>query len=167
MHHTSPTTHPRRFAAVALAAASLQVMTMPAPADAKAVRYVGTTSAGDRISLTAVGGVIADLRTSTPVSCVPTDGTPRAGTDLFEPPGRFPLGRTTTAQTDGPVETAMHYNEVTKHFRVTVRRRKGRAITGALHQNYSFETLTYGSGGDLALLPWVCQGDVRFRVRPR
>jgi hypothetical protein len=165
MHPTTPATHVRRAALAALTAASL--LSAVAPADAKPVRHVGKTSAGDPISVTVRGGAVANLSTSTPMSCVPTSGTPRAGTDLFEPAGRFPLGRTTTAQTDGPVETAMHYNEVTKHVRVTVRRAKARAITGILHQNYSFETLTYTSGGDLALLPWVCRGDVKFRVRAR
>ena len=160
---TSPNLR-RALAAALIAAAGLAV---GAPADARPVRYAGTTNAGDRITFTVDGGAVSSLRTSTPMSCVPTSGTPRAGTDLFAPAGRFPLGRTTKAQTDGPVDSAMHYSAVTKNFRVTVRRAKGRAIAGALHQNYSFETLTYGSGGDIALLPWVCQGDVTFRVWAR
>ena len=166
MHPTKPTTHLRRAGVAALAAASLLASGTPAPADAKPVRYAGKTRAGDAISFAVSRSAVVNLRTSTPMSCVPTSGTPRAGTDLFHPPGRFPLGRTTTAQTKRPVDTAMHYNKVTKHFRVTVRRAKRRTITGVLHQNYSFETLTYRSGG-LALLPWVCRGDVRFRVRAR
>ena len=167
MQPTIPATHVRRAGGAALAAASLLLATTaPAPADAKPVRYAGKTRAGDAISFAVSRAAVAKLRTSTPMSCVPTSGTPRAGTDQFQPAGRFPLGRTTTAQTKRPVATAMHYNKVTKHFRVTVRRAKRRAITGVLHQNYSFETLTYGSGG-LALLPWVCRGDVTFRVRAR
>ena len=164
MHTTSPATHVRRAAVAALTVAP---WCLPPRADAKPAPYAGTTSAGDPISFTVSGGAVAHLSTSTPMSCVPTSGTPRAGTDRFEPAGSFPLGRTTTARTDGPVESATHHDEVTKHLRVTVRRAKGRAITGVLHQNYSFETLTYTWGGGLAPLPWVCQGDVQFRVRTR
>ena len=164
MHPTTAATHIRR-AGAALTAATL--LSAAARADAKPVRYAGTTSAGDPISFTVSAGAVAHLNTSTPISCVPTSGTPRAGTDRFEPAGSFPLGRTTTAQTDRPVDSAMHYNQVTKHFRVTVRRTKGQAVTGVLHQNYSFETLTYAWGGGLALLPWICQGDAKFRARSR
>ena len=154
-----------RTVAALIALAIVAVAAAPASA-AKPARYSGKTTAGDPISFNLAGGKLTGLRSATPMSCVPTQGTPRAGTDLFEPAGAFALGRTTTVQSPGPVESAMHYAEVTKFFRVSARRSRHGKVTGTLHQNYSFETIGF-SWGEMILLPWVCQGDARFSVAPR
>lgn len=152
----------------ALTAALAAALTIAAPAAAaKPTPYVGKTNAGDRITFVLRGGKVSNVRTFTPTSCVPTGGTPRAGTDFYEPPGRFPLGRTTKVQTTEPVDSAMHYAKVSKWFHFTARRAKGRTIAGKLHQNFSFEWLTSDSWSGVGLIGWVCQGDASFSARPR
>jgi hypothetical protein len=150
---------------LALTAALAAALILVPAAAAKPVRYSGTTNAGDRIGFVVNGGKVSAIRTFTPTSCVPTGGTPRAGTDFFEPPGAFPIGRTTKVQTPEPVESAMHYDKVSKWFHVTLTRGKRGAISGKLHQNYAFESLTSDSWSGVGLIGWVCQGDARFTAR--
>lgn len=149
------------------ALAALLACAVAAPATAKPTKYAGTTNAGDRIAFKVTGKTITAIRSATPTVCVPTEGTPAVGTDLYEPPGRFGLGRTTKIETPTPVETAMHYSEVTKWFHFTAKRGKRGTITGTLHQNFSFETITSDTWNGVSLLPWVCRGDARFTARPR
>ncbi len=63
-------------------------------------------------------------------------------------------------------DAAMHYDKVTKNYRVTLKRgtKKGR-FTGKLHVNFSKQTLGYSSFSGTYLIPWICQGDDRFIVR--
>jgi hypothetical protein len=151
----------------AAALATALSMLVAAPAGAKPTRYVGKTSAGDRITFSVGGGRVSAVRTATPTICVPTQGTPQAGTDLYQPPGRFALGRTTKVQTPGPVDSAMHYGEVTKWFHFTAKRGKRGRVTGTLHQNFAFETVASDPWTGLSLVGWVCQGDARFSARQR
>jgi hypothetical protein len=149
------------------AVTALLALGAAAPANAKPTKYSGKTSAGDRISFTLSGNTLSKVRTFTPTVCVPTNGTPLAGTDFYAPPGRLRLGTTTKVQTAGPVDTAMHYYEVSKWFHFTAKRGKRGTITGTLHQNFSFETVGYSSWSGPSLLGWVCQGDAQFTARPR
>lgn len=151
----------------ALTAALIAAVTIAAPAAAKPTPYVGKTNAGDRITFVLRAGKVSNVHTFTPTSCVPTGGTPRAGTDFYEPPGSFALGRTTKVQTTKPVDSAMHYAPVSKWFHFTARRGRGQAIAGKLHQNYAFEWLTSDSWNGVGLIGWVCQGDASFSARPR
>jgi hypothetical protein len=155
-----------RASVTAVAVAALLACAVPASAVAKPTKYTGATNAGDRISFKVSGTTITAVRSATPTTCVPTEGTPAVGTDLYQPPGRFGLGRTTKVETPTPVETAMHYSEVTKWFHFTAKRGKRGAISGTLHQNFSFETITSDAWTGVSLLPWVCRGDARFRARP-
>lgn len=149
------------------ALAALLACAVAVPATAKPTRYAGTTNAGDRITFKLSGTAITAVRSATPTTCVPTEGTPAVGTDVYQPTGRFGLGRTTKVETPTPVETAMHHSEVTKWFHFTAKRGKRGTITGTLHQNFSFETISSDAWTGVSLLPWVCRGDARFRARPR
>ena len=155
-----------RIRTLLLTTAAALAVAAPAASAAKPQTYTGTTDAGDPIELTATRSAVTELLTYTPTSCVPLRGIPSAGTDAFGVMGRFPFGQTVKFQTDEPIESAMHYSPVTKHFHVTVNRTKRGVITGKLHQNFAFETLTYSTFSGHSLLGWICQGDTTFTLRP-
>ena len=134
------------------------------PAEAKTRTYEGKTAGGYSLSLKAAGARVSRLRTIVPTTCVPTrSGTPRSGGELFEPPGVLRIGRTTKRKAQQ--DPAMHYSEVTKHYRVTLKRRSGDRIAGKLHVNFAFQTIGYTSFGDMYLETWICRGDDTFVVR--
>jgi hypothetical protein len=86
-------------------------------------------------------------------------GPPRAGAELFQPPGSFRIGR--SGRTEALQDAAMHHAEVTKHYRVSLRRTRGGGFKAKLHVNFSFQTVGYNSWGPF-LQGWVCQGDDTF-----
>jgi hypothetical protein len=103
------------------------------------------------------------VSTYLPTTCVAAGpGAPRAGDEIYEPPGRLRLGRETTVT--ALQEAAMHYGEVTKNYRLSARKRRNGTITGRLHVNFSFQTIGYGY--QISLVGYVCQGDATFKARP-
>lgn len=147
-----------RIHAVALAAAAFLAVAVPA-ASAAPVRYAGKTDGGSKISFQVSGGKLRSVKTMVPTSCVSAQGgTPRAGLDLFEPPGGFALGRS-VKRTAEKQDTAMAYYDVTKHYTVSTRR-SGKAIKGALAVNWSWVD---------ASVPkiYTCVGNASFSAKPR
>ena len=152
-----------RLAALAAAAAAA-AMSLAGPAAAKPVAYAGKTSGGYEITFTRSGKAIKGMSAMVPTSCVPSlaGATPRAGAEIFAPPGRLPLGREVTRS--ALQDAAMHYSDVTKNYRLTARRRRNGTITGRLHVNFSYQALHYGSS--FMLIGYICQGDDTFKARP-
>ncbi len=134
---------------------------LAAAAPASAARYSGTTDGGEPVSFDLRNGVVRNLDALVPTSCVNTDGDPpRAGAEIFAPPGAFRIGA--ERKVSALQEPAMHYSEVTKNYRVAVKRTRG-GLRLKLHVNFSFQTIDY-SGSSPSLMGWVCQGDDTVRV---
>ena len=136
-------------------------------AAAKTVTLSGTTEAGNQISFKRNGNRISHIKALVPTTCVPATsrggGPPSSGSEMFTPPGSFRIGgeRKVAALQDA----AMHYDKVTKNYRVTLKRGSKGRFTGKLHVNFSKQTLGYSSFSGTYLIPWVCQGDDRIVVR--
>lgn len=137
---------------------------VPTAGAATPVRYSGTTGAGYKVSFQVAGNKVSRLKAMVPTTCVPAKGVPTAGVELFEPPGAFRFG--TTRKVTALQDAAMHYADVTKHYRVTLSKNRRGSFTGRLHVNFSFLTLDF-SGDSPALNPWVCRGDDKIKARRR
>jgi hypothetical protein len=149
----------------ALAAACILGGASPAAmAKSHGVSYSGKTRDGDPISFTLNRSKITKLNAYVPTLCLPTSGLPLSGTDAFDPPGSFQLGRTGKAK-------AKRYNniwrtsDVTKNFAVSTKHGRGGVITGRLHSDYSFLMIVYSY--PISARPYVCTGDTTFRIAPK
>jgi hypothetical protein len=145
-----------------LAALALGAAVLPTAAEAghtKGVTYAGKTRAGDPISLVLTGTRISHLSAYVPTVCLPTHGTPRSGTDPFDPPGSFRLGRTQKVTAKRPNALGVT-SDVTKHFLITTKRTRAGHITGKLHVDYSFLQILYTY--PISAVPYVCTGDTTF-----
>ena len=125
--------------------------------------YSGKTDGGHEISFKVSGGKISRLNGLVPTSCVSPTGGTLAGGEIFKPPGSFAIGR--TRQVQALQEAAMHYYDVTKHYRVTLKKGKRGKVSAKLHVNFSFETVDYSGWDGPRLKAWVCQGDDSFTAR--
>ena len=135
-------------------------------AAAKSVTLSGTTEAGNQISFKRNGSRISKIKALVPTTCVPATsrgGLPTSGSEMFTPPGSFRIG--SVRKVAALQDAAMHYDKVTKNYRVTLKRGKKGRFTGKLHVNFSKQTLGYSSFSGHYLIPWVCQGDDRIVVR--
>jgi hypothetical protein len=148
----------RRLAISAVTAGLIVASAAPA-AGAKGINYAGKTRDGDPISFTLVNSSkIANLKAYVPTLCGSTQGFPMHGTDPFDPPGSFPLSKTTKV-------TAKRHNaiwntaDVTKNFEVSFKRGAHNVITGTLHSDFSFLFIDYGT---LTAHPYFCTGDTKF-----
>lgn len=144
--------------------ATAAVAALAAPAQAKSVAYHGKTRAGDPISFTVAGSRVTHLSAFVPTLCLATEGMPMSGTDPFDPPGAFRLGRTGKVTTKRP-NAIWNTSDVTKNFTVTTTRGGGGRISGKLHVDYSFLQLLYTY--PMSARPYVCTGDTTFRLAPR
>jgi hypothetical protein len=129
---------------------------------AKQVMYRGRTRAGDPISFRLAGSRITHLTAYVPTACLATDGLPLSGTDPFDPPGAFPLGRTRTTTAKRP-NAIWNTSEVTKHFLVATKRGRRGTISGKLHVDYSFLQILFTY--PISSRPYVCTGDTVFRLK--
>jgi hypothetical protein len=148
--------------AAALSVAVLAAST--AVAQAKTASYRGKTRDGDPISFKLAGSRISHLSAYVPTLCLATEGIPMSGTDPFDPPGTFKLGRTTkvTAKRDNAI---WNTNLVTKNFFVTSKRGRAGQITGKLHVDYSFLQILFTY--PISARPYVCSGDTTFHLAPK
>jgi hypothetical protein len=165
MHAISRRRSHRNATLAAIAAAAVgAAVGFAEPAAAKPVAYSGTTSGGYEITFERSGAALKGMRTTIPTTCVPagTTATPRAGDEIFEPPGRLALGR--EVRKTAVQEPVMYYNDVTKNYRVTARMRRNGTVTGRLHLNFSYQTVHYGYS--LMLVGYVCQANATFKARP-
>jgi hypothetical protein len=126
---------------------------------AKGVRYAGNTRDGDPMSFTLVGNKLTKLKAYVPTLCGSTDGSPMNGTDPFDPPGSFPLSRTTKVTAKRP-NTIWRTSDVTKNFVVSFKRGRHNIITGRLHSDFSFLFIVYSY--PISSRPYVCTGDTTF-----
>ncbi len=135
-------------------------------AAAKSVTLSGTTESGNQISFKRSGSRISQIKALVPTTCVPATargGRTTAGSEMFTPPGSFRIGR--ERKVAALQDSAMHYDKVTKNYRVTLKRGTKGRFTGKLHVNFSKQTLGYSSFSGTFLIPWICQGDDRIVVR--
>jgi hypothetical protein len=151
----------RRLTISALAAALIAAGAAPA-AMAKRVNYAGKTRDGDPMSFTLVGKKLTHIKAYVPTLCGSTDGYPMHGTDPFDPPGSFPLSRTTKVTATRP-NAIWNTNVVTKNFVVSFKRGRHNVITGTLHSDFSFLYLVYSY--PITSRPYVCTGDTKFTFR--
>jgi hypothetical protein len=135
-----------------------------AQAAAHTVKYSGKTRHGDPISFTLTGSRIAKVKAYAPTLCLPTHGLTLTGTDAFDPPGSFVLGRTGKA-------TAKRHNsmwdtsDVTKNFTLATKRTGKGRISGSVHADFSFLMLVWTY--PMSARPYVCTGDTTFTVKPQ
>lgn len=159
--------HDRRMKILpALAIAAAASAALAGPAGAKTTTYTGKTTGGNKITLKVSGTKVTKIDTMLPSTCVATTGVPRAGADFYRPPGAFTLNGVKQKASELQ-ESAMHYAEVTKNYHFTARRRNARTISGKLHMNFSFLTLSFNTWGTPGTIPWICQGDGTFTARAR
>jgi hypothetical protein len=151
----------RRLTISALAAVMIAAGAAPA-AMAKGVSYAGKTRDGDPISFTLVGTELTKLKAYVPTLCGSTDGYPMNGTDAFDPPGSFPLSRTTKVTAKRP-NTIWRTSDVTKNFVVSFKRGPHNIITARLHSDFSFLFIVYSY--PISSRPYVCTGDTKFTFR--
>jgi hypothetical protein len=133
-------------------------------ARAKSTVYRGRTRRGDPVSFTVVRSRITRLSAFVPTLCLATDGPPMSGTDPFDPPGSFRLGRTQKLKAKRP-NAIWNTSDVTKNFSVTTKRDRSGRISGKLHVDYSFLQILYTY--PISARPYVCTGDTTFRLAPR
>lgn len=142
----------------ALTVAALCLLAAPA-AQAKPVAYTGKTTEGSKISFVLSGGKISRIKTLIPTSCASAQGgDPKAGLDVFQPPGGFTLGRSAKRKAEKQ-QTAMTYYDVTKNYTVTTRLAGGR-ISGELAVNWSWVDVSVPK-------IYTCLGNARFSARTR
>jgi hypothetical protein len=147
-----------RSIAIAIATVALTASAAPA-ASAAPVAYSGKTAEGSKITFALAGGKITGIETLVPSSCASAQGgTPRVGLDVFEPPGRFALGRAVKRKAEKQ-DTALSPWEVTKNYTVTTRR-AGKRIRGELAVNFSWVDI---SGPKI----FTCLGNASFTAKPR
>ena len=155
----------RRLTTTALAASCILGGAAPAAiAGSHAATYSGKTRAGDPISFTLNGSKITGVKAYVPTLCLPTSGTPLSGTDAFDPPGAFQLGRPGKASAKRHNSMGMT-SDVTKNFTLSTTRGRGATISGKLHSDFSFLQVLYTY--PISARPYVCTGDSTFRATPK
>ena len=135
-----------------------------APAAAEAASYKGKTKGGSSITFKLSGKRISKINTVVPTLCVETTGSglSRAGAELFQPPGKFKLGKTTKRKALQPA--AMNGGtKATKNYTVSAKRSGGK-VTGKLKVNFSFLRLDL-----FRRLPYtyICSGSTTFSAKAR
>jgi hypothetical protein len=82
---------------------------------------------------------------------------------MYQPPGSFRVGRTRAVS--APQSSAFTSAQITKNYRVTLRRLRDGRIIGQLHVNFSVLKPAYTSSGWM-LVPAACQGDDSITITP-
>lgn len=136
-----------------ITAAAAVLAPASALAKAPAVKYVGRTKEGSKISFTVKKGWIQNLQTMLPQACGSAQGgNPTGRPATFWPPFSFRLGANASATSHDP----------TQHWHVNTRRH-GRTITGKLEMNWSL----LGSDGWGGYRIIVCEMTGSFTARPK
>jgi hypothetical protein len=141
---------------------------VPAAAEAKAVSYKGKTRGGHTITFKRSGSKLSGVSTMIPTICVSTTrsgpGTTKAGADIYQPGGRFKLGK----QVKRTIKqgSAFYSSPITKHY--TFKSKAGRRgkVTGKLNVNFSYlvpDLIGYFG----SYLIFICQGSTTFQATPR
>jgi hypothetical protein len=149
------------------AAAGCLALSAASPAPAKSTTYQGKTNAGTAVSLKVSGSTVRGLQARIPVACVSSrTSDTRAGADSFLPPGTLRFG---AEQTASATQSSAFGDGVTKNYRVTLKKAKGKrgAVTGRLHMNFMAVEPYFNAMGYLDGNTFICQGDATFTARPR
>jgi hypothetical protein len=146
----------------AISLLALLAVAAPASAKPKTAYYDGKTEAGSSLSLKLKGKRISDMRGYITTTCVPHKGTPITRTHEFKPPGSFRLGKTRKASR---TEHITWWGDTTFHYKVTVKRWKGRIWVAKLHVNFSYTQFLLPGGGEVDQILYICQGDDSFAFR--
>lgn len=156
----------RKLVASAVAAGCVLAGATPAAmAKSHGVNYAGKTRDGDPISFTLLNGSkVTNLKAYVPTLCGSTQGFPMHGTDPFDPPGSFPLSKTTKVKAKRH-NAIWNTADVTKNFVVGFRRGRNNVYTMKLHVDYSFLYIDYGSY-PLSSHGYVCTGDSQGTFKP-
>jgi hypothetical protein len=152
----------RRLALSAVASVCLAVGAAPgALAKSNGTHYAGKTRDGDPISFTLIGSKVTQLQAYVPTVCGTPDpgGLPLSGSDPFDPPGSFPVARTTKVQAKR-ANAIWNTADVTKNFVVSFKRGRHGLVTGRLHADYSFLMIVYSY--PISSRAYVCTGDTTF-----
>lgn len=159
-----PLTRKLMTAAAAAASACLAAASPAAMAKSHGVTYAGKTRDGDPISFMLLNGSkVTKLKGYVPTLCGSTEGFPMHGTDPFDPPGSFPLGRTTKVTAKRP-NAIWNTSDVTKNFVISFKRGRKGAYTMKLHVDYSFLFIVYSY--PISSRPYVCTGDSQATFVP-
>ena len=148
---------------VALAVlASLAIAAAPAGAT-QSGSYKAETKNGFKVSFKVKGNRVSKFNGLVPASCISPTGGTRVGGEVFQPPGKFKIGKTrkVKAKQRGAMGSS---GKITKNYKVTLERAKNGGLKGKLHVNFSFLTFEYGLYGS-SLKTWICRGDDTFTVR--
>jgi hypothetical protein len=134
-------------------------------AEAKTVSYKGKTSSGTSIKFKRKGSKVSKIRTAVATTCIETTGSgyTRSGSELYQPPGSFKLGKTKKVKKLQPA--AMNSGiKATKNYKVKVKKSGRRKIKGKLNLNFSFlvpdlfRSLPY---------TYICTGSAKFSAKPK
>lgn len=151
---------------LAVAAVVAAVAAVPAVADAaKPVNYKGKTAGGHTITFKRAGKKVWWISTMIPTICLPTNRVgekPISGAEIFTPPGYEIVNRKVTFE--DLQKPAMYYNEVTKHYEISLKKGKRGKLRGKLHLTFSFIIPTYPMP---SMIIYSCVGNTTFTAKPR
>ena len=150
---------------LAVAGVVTAVAAVPAVAGAKPVTYKGKTAGGHRITFKREGKRVWYISTMIPTICLPTNRVgekPISGAEIFTPPGYEIVNRKVTFE--DLQKPAMYYNDVTKHYEVSLKKGKRGKLTGKLHLTFSFIIPTYPMP---SMIIYSCVGNTKFSAKPR
>ena len=142
---------------------SLALLATPALA-AKTVDYKGKTTGGHTITFKRQGNKVWWIYTMAPTICLPTNRVGArsiTGAEIYNPPGPEWVGRKMTYEYKQ--KPALYYNDVTKHYEVTLRSGPKGKVTGDLHLSMSFIVPTYPMP---SMIIYGCVGKTKFTALP-
>ena len=153
-----------RIARIAALAAGLSLFAAAPALAAKTVNYKGKTSGGHTITFKRQGSKVWWISTMTPTICLPINRVGAksiTGAEIFTPPGYELVGRKVTFE--DKQKPAMYYNDVTKHYEVTLRPGPKGKLSGDLHLTFSFIVPTYPMP---TMIIYSCLGTAKFTASP-
>ena len=161
---TRKETNPVKTPLTALAViASLAIAAAPAGA-IQSGSYKAKTKNGFKMSFKVKGNKVGKFNGLVPASCISPTGGTRVGGEVFQPPGKFKIGKTRKAKAKQRSAMGSSSGKVTKNYKVTLKRAKNGGLKAKLHVNFSFLTFEYGVYGP-SLKTWICRGDDTFTAR--
>jgi hypothetical protein len=104
------------------------------------------------------------ISTMVPTICLPTNRVGArtiSGAEIFTPPGYEIVGKKVTFE--DLRDPALYYNDVTKHYEVTLRPGPKGKLTGDLHLTFSFIIPTYPMP---SMIIYGCVGKAKFTAKP-
>jgi hypothetical protein len=145
-----------------IAVAALFAAAVPAAHAAKGVPYKGKTTGGHKITFKYSKGMMRDVVTGVPMTCVSIQGggSPMTGVEPWYGYVKVPLKPYTWKE---EVKPAFYYNKVTQTNTISTRRSRNGTITGSLRIQYSFLIPKYPIG---TFSIYSCLGNMKFKARP-